>query len=228
MGCEFPTRGIPTGFRRCYNAEGEVCILCTREGTHMALLFLVLTLLIGVGMLWALISTARRGEPQRDPTGGMVFRHGRLLRWFAVFALFGAEGLLAVWAIIYPPQSPRTAVPLFVGAATLGLLGILLCWEAYRYSLTVTPETLDCRSPWRGRMVLPWAGVTRLSFSAVNAWFVLHFVDGRSFRVPAVVPGIQRFLEACERHLSPEQLRPARGGYPLVNRKWPEQSHKAG
>ena len=65
------------------------------------------------------------------------------------------------------------------------------------------------------------AGELEATFSPANAWFVLHFAGGGSFRVPAVVPGIRQFLEACERHLKPEQLRAAKGGYPLAGRAWP-------
>lgn len=190
----------------------------------MPLLFLALAVVLGVGFVWLLFATARRGRPATDPaTGALTFRHGTPLRWFAVFALFGAETLFGVWAVVYPPQSPRTAVPLAVGAAALGLAGALLCWEAYRFAVTTSPEGLDCRSPWRGRRVVPWEGIVRVEFSAANAWFAVRFADGRSFRVPAVVPGVGRFLEECERHLKPDQLRPAKGGYPLVGRKWPYQ-----
>jgi hypothetical protein len=188
----------------------------------MPLLYLALTVVLGVGFVWLLFTTARRGGPAADPaTGALTFRHAAPLRWFAVFALFGAELLFAVFAVLYPDQAARMAVPLVLGAATLGLAGVLLCWEAYRYAVTVTDAELDCRSPWRGRRVAPWEAITRVEFSAATAWFVLRFADGGSFRVPAVVAGIGQFLAACERHLKPEQLRPAKGGYPLAGRAWP-------
>jgi len=188
----------------------------------MPVLFLALAVLLGVGFVWLLFATARRGRPAADPaTGALTFRHGAPLRWFAVFALFGAETLFGVWAVLYPEQAAKLAVPLAIGAATLGLAGALLCWEAYRFAVAVGPDGLDCRSPWRGRRVVPWAGVARVEFSPANAWFAFRFADGTAFRVPAVVPGIGRLLEECERHLKPEQLLPAKGGYPLVGRKWP-------
>jgi hypothetical protein len=188
----------------------------------MPLLYLALAVVLGVGFVWILFAAARRGRPAADPaTGGLLFRHGPALRWFAVFALFGAELLFGVWAVVYPPQSAAAAAPVVAGAVLLGLAGVLLCWEAYRYALVVTDRELDCRSPWHGRRVVPWEAVTRLEFSAANAWFVLRFADGTSFRVPAVVPGVGHFLAACEGHLKPEQLRPAKGGYPLVGRAWP-------
>jgi hypothetical protein len=182
----------------------------------MPLLFLALAVVLGVGFVWLLFAAARRGVPH----GALTFRHGLVLRAFAVFALFGAPTLFGAWAALYPAAAARLAVPLALGAAALGLAGALLCWEAYRFAVTASDAELDCRSPWRGRKVVPWELVTRVEFSAANAWFRLHFADGGSFRVPAVVPGIGRFLEACERHLKPEQLRPAQGGYPLAGRKW--------
>jgi hypothetical protein len=190
----------------------------------MPVLFLVLALLIGVGFVWVLFASARHGTPSTDPNSGAVmFRHSAALRWFAVFALFGAQLLFGVWIIVYPPQTTQSAIPVAAGALTLGLAGVLLCWEAYRYALIVTEQELDCRSPWRGRQVVPWNLVSRVEFSAANAWFVLRFVGGGSFRVPAVVPGVGSFLAHCERHLKPEQLRSAKAGYPLIGRKWPFQ-----
>jgi hypothetical protein len=188
----------------------------------MPLLFLVLALIVGLGFVWSLFITARRGKPAIDPsTGAMTFRHGWMLRWFAVFALFGAQILLAVWAVIYPPQSAKTAFPVAAAAVVLGVVGALLCWEAYRFALILTAGELDCRSPWKARRVVPWEGVTRVEFSTANAWFVLRFSDGQSFRVPAAIPGVRVFLEECERRLKPEQMKPAKGGYELAGRKWP-------
>src|SRR5689334_9550850 len=123
----------------------------------MPLLFLALAIALGVGYVWVLVAAARRGAPRTDPaTGALTFRHGPALRWFAVFALFGAELLFAVWALLHHEQAARFAAPLALGAVVLGLAGALLCWEAYRFAVTVTDRELDCRSPWRGRRVVPW------------------------------------------------------------------------
>ena len=185
--------------------------------TPMPLLLIPLAALLGMGFVWLLFTAARRGEPRRDGDT-LTFRHGWVLRAFAPAALFGGEAFFAIWMLLYPPQSPRTGLTIIAGASVLAVVGTILFWEAIRFQLVLRPGELDCRSPWRARQVVPWELVKRVSFSSANLWFVFHCETG-TFCVSATVPGVRYLLEACERHLKPEQLAEAKPGYAWAGRK---------
>ncbi len=187
----------------------------------MPLLVLFAAALIGLGFVWLLFAVARAAPPYRDDSGTVTLRHGQLLRAFAVLAFFGAPMLFGLWILFFPPRSNATLAPIVVAAALLGLAGFLLVWEAFKFQLTVSPAGLECRSPWKGRFVYSWEQVTALEYSAVNAWFVLKFQGGGEYHVSALVPGVSRFLEACEGRLKPEQMTNAEPGYRKLGRKWP-------
>jgi hypothetical protein len=187
----------------------------------MPLLVLAFVALIGLGFVWLLFAVARAAPPYRADGGTITLRHGQLLRAFAVLAFFGAPMLFALWVLFFPPRSNATFAPAIVAAALLGLAGFLLVWEAFKFQLTLSPAGLDCRSPWKGRFSHAWEQVTALEYSTVNAWFVLKFQGNSEFHVSTLVPGVSRFLEACEGRLKPEQMTGAKRGYGWVRRKWP-------
>jgi endonuclease/exonuclease/phosphatase family metal-dependent hydrolase len=187
----------------------------------MPLLVLVLAALLGLGFVWLLFAVARAVPPYRVDGDTIVLRHGQLLRAFAVLAFFGAPMVFGLWILFFPPRSNATLAPIVVAAALLGLAGFLLVWEAFKFQLTVSPAGLDCRSPWKGRFSQTWDQVTALEYSSANAWFTLKFQGGGAFHVSALVPGVSRFLEACEGRLKPEQLANAEPGYRKLGRKWP-------
>ncbi len=186
----------------------------------MPFLVLAFVALLGFGFVWLLFAVARAAPPYREEAGTVTFRHGALLRAFAVLAFFGAPMLLGLWVLFFPPRSNTTLAPAIVTAALLGVAGILLVWEAFQFQLTISPAGLECRSPWKGRFSQTWEQVTAIEYSAVNAWFVVKFPDG-AFHVSTLVPGVSRFLEECERRLKPEQIAGAKRGYASLRRKWP-------
>jgi magnesium-transporting ATPase (P-type) len=187
----------------------------------MPLLVLALVALLGFGFVWLLFGVARAAPPYRADGDTLTFRHGKLLRLFAVVVFFAAPLVFGLWLLFFPPRSNATLFPIIVAAAVLGVAGVLLVWEAFKFQLTTSPAGLDCRSPWKGKFAHPWEQVTVLEYSALNAWFVLKFAGGSEFHVPTLVPGVARFLEACERRLKPEQMAKAKRGYRTVGRKWP-------
>jgi hypothetical protein len=175
-----------------------------------------------VGFLGLLLWAARRGQPQADPeTGTLVFRHSILFRGFALFAGFGVPLAITLLVILYPPKDRGDFL------AVLGLYGLFfglsapLLWEGMRYALTVSPQGLDCRSPWRGGRFLTWDEVQDISYSTLSSWFIIRARDGWKFRAPILVPGLARFLEQCERYLPPAALRKAEAGYSMVGRPFP-------
>lgn len=188
----------------------------------MAGLVIFLAGMIGLGLIWLMVVVARRSQPYRvEPEVGRThYRHGVLLRIFAVFSLFGSEALILGWILIAPPPPEFLKYTILAGFL-LGIVGMLLVWEAYRFHLTTTPTTLTVRSPWRGNLSSEWSQVVRLSYSQSNAWFVLHIADGRTFRVSVVVGGIQSFLAECEKHLPESARTESKPGYRWVGRAWP-------
>jgi hypothetical protein len=174
------------------------------------------------GFLGLLLWVAQRGRPAADPeTGRLLFRHSILFRGFALFAAFGIPLGITVLLLFNPPkkQSEVWAVlGLYVGFA---VLSAPLLWESLRFALTVGPEGLDCRSPWRGRRFLPWEEVKEVSYSGMNSWFIIRATDGWKFRVSILVPGLSQFLARCEQHLPPEALEGAEAGYARVGRPFP-------
>jgi hypothetical protein len=92
-----------------------------------------------------------------------------------------------------------------------------------RFALVVSPEGLDCRSPWRGRQLLRWEEVEEVSYNLLLQWFVIRASEGRTFRVHILVSGLNTLLEICERRLSPDQLRRAKAGYTQLGRPFPEE-----
>ena len=189
----------------------------------MPYLIVAIMALFGLGFVGLLFVAARRGRPyQHDAaTATTTLRHGVWLRAFAVFAFFGAELVLCVWLLVTPPPTARLAALPLLGGVVLGLVGILLILEAYRFAVTVSPTGIDCRSPWKPRRVGPWGDVESVAFSQANLWFLLKFSSGGSFRVSALVPGVGHFLHVCETHLPPAKMLAAKPGYAWVGRKWP-------
>src|SRR5262249_33181207 len=136
-------------------------------------------------LLWA----ARRGKAQVDQrTGAMVLRHGPLVRGLALVLTVGIPPLVTALVFIFPPRDAGE-VRAIIGIYALFLgLGAPLLWESFRYALVVTPAGLECRSPWRRARRVPWADVSRVTYSRPGCGFVIHAADGWRFLVPLLVP----------------------------------------
>jgi hypothetical protein len=102
-----------------------------------------------------------------------------------------------------------------------------LLWESWRFALFVSPEGIECRSPWRPGRFLPWRDIEEVSFSRANSWFVLRSKDNWKFRIHILVPGLSQLLEQCERHLPAGALDGAEAGYMRVGRPLPRDEDEA-
>ena len=127
-----------------------------------------------------------------------TLRHPALLRWISIAAVFGGTTGFALAGAIAPSPDPVLAGLNVAGVMILGTCGMALLWESFRWSLTVTPQGLECNSPWKPRRMANWGDVTSVTYSRLHHWHVLRFADGGSFRVPAVVPGVSRLLDVCK------------------------------
>jgi hypothetical protein len=187
----------------------------------------IVPVLIGaavLGFLSLLLWAAQVGRPAPGPEpGDLLFRHGPLLRGFSLFAAFGVPLAVTVLVFFKPPKDDGDVWAIIGIYSLFGVISAPLLWESMRFALVVSPEGLDCCSPWRRGRFLAWDEVQDVSYSATSSWFVIQATDGWKFRVPILVPGLTHFLEACERHLPVAALTGAFGGYMRVRRPFPSQ-----
>ncbi|VTR96740.1 hypothetical protein [Tuwongella immobilis] len=177
-----------------------------------------------VTFLAILMGAAQRGKPTTDrSTGFLVFRHHILLRLFSLVAAFGIPLVLTALVIANPPENQSDTIAILGIYAMFGVLSAPLLWESMRFALVVSPEGLDCHSPWRGQQFIRWEEVEQVSYSSLLGWFVIRADGGRKFRVSAMIPGLNAFLEACEQRVSPAQLSRAKAGYTLLGRPFREE-----
>jgi hypothetical protein len=172
-----------------------------------------------VGFLGLLTWAARRGKPRADPeTGTLVFRHSILFRGFSLLAAFGIPLGITALVLVNPPKKDGDVTAIVCLYALFGALSAPLLWESMRFSLTVSPEGLDCRSPWRPGRFVAWEEVQKLTYGGASQWFIIHTKDRWKFRVSIFVSGLNQFLEQFEKHLPQEALAGARQGYQWVGR----------
>jgi hypothetical protein len=174
------------------------------------------------GLLGLLAWAARRGTPKSDPaTGTLLFRHSPLFRGFALFSAFGVPLGITVLVIFNPPKKDGDTVAILGLYLLFGVLSAPLLWGSMRFALTVSPDGLDFRSPWRGRRFVSWNEVEEVTYRDTHSWFVVRTTDGWTFRVSVLIPGLSEFLAACERHLPPADLAGAWAGYARLGRPFP-------
>lgn len=184
-----------------------------------------LTFILMAGCLIALAlllaASARQGRPRPLPGDRtLLLRHNTLFRWLALLAAVVLPILLTALLYLYPPKRPE--VPYLVAAyLILALVTLPLVWEAGRYYLRVTPDGLECRSPWRGGRSLAWADVEAVNYSGVNAWFEFVGREGDRLRVHSFVAGLNDLLRVVEAEVPAAALKGARAGYARVGRPFP-------
>ncbi len=181
----------------------------------------ILSGIVIVAVISLMIRVAKAGRPTPTDDGkALSFRHTGLFRGFALISLIVLPGgilLSDIFGETHP--SDPWAIPFICGL--LLAIATPMCLEAFRYALIVSPEGLDCHSPWRGRFFIAWGDVSQLSYSTINGWFVIKSKAGKSFRVHMFVSGLDEFLEQCERYLSLAALAKSKPGYDMVGRTFP-------
>lgn len=185
----------------------------------------LIALVSGVGayvFLAILMAAAKRGKPTTNPgTSFLTFRHHILLRGFSLFLAFGMPIGITALIIAMPPKDQGDYLAILIIYALFAALGVPLLWESMRFALVIGPKGLDCHSPWRSRQFILWDEVEEVSYNPLLAWHVIRAVGGEKFRVPALVSGLNAFLEACEQRLPPAKLRRAKAGYTQLGRTFP-------
>jgi hypothetical protein len=191
----------------------------------------LITLLLIAGTVGAVLAqlnwAAMRARPRSDPRRGIVaFRSVAALRWGASLVGVGFSSFLGLMLYRDPPRDFTD----WCGVVTAFLLaGFIfgLAWDAIGFGLVVTPQGLDCHSPWRGRRFVEWDEVSALTYFKAGPYFVIHTHGGYRFRVPMLVGGLGQFLECMEQHLDAAALDGAKAGYECVKRPFPDPLRQA-
>ncbi|MBY0524144.1 MAG: ABC transporter permease [Gemmataceae bacterium] len=172
-------------------------------------------------LLWA----AQRERPVADPVAGTVrIRHSMVFRWFSYFMAFVPPLGITVLLFFNPPRKDGDVFAIVFLYLLFGGLSAPLLWESLCFSVVLSSEGLDCRSPWRGRRFIPWNEVQELSYGAVNSWFIIRTRAGDRFRVSILVPGLKLLLEQFEQRLPSKAMEGARLGYTRIGRPFPERN----
>ncbi len=173
-----------------------------------------------------LLVAARFGQPlTRIRDGTMLFRHTVLLRGFAIFFAFGVPAGILLLLVLLRPQGDDLWWG-FALCAMFAAMGLPLWWETTRYALWVSSAGLECRSPWRGQLVLPWSELQELCYSPTNQWFIAKGKGKLKIRVLWYVAGVSDFLAECEHYLPHSALTKARLGYVQLGRPFPAEQHE--
>jgi hypothetical protein len=174
------------------------------------------------GVLAQLHWAAARARPRSDPRRGIVaFRSVAALRWGVPLVAVGFSSFIGL-ALYHDPPRDFTD---WCGVITAVLMagGIFAwAWDAIGFGLVITPQGLDCHSPWRGRRFVEWEEVTALTYFKGGPYFVIHTHGGYRFRVHLHVGGLGQFLKCMEQHLDAAALNGAKAGYEWVKRPFPD------
>ncbi|CAN5569834.1 hypothetical protein BH11PLA2_BH11PLA2_36180 [soil metagenome] len=168
----------------------------------MPALPILLAFILGLGFVGVLLAVGRNNKPFLDQGTTFTLKHSAFLRWFSIVTVFGGTAGFALSTVLFPPTDPLMTWLNTAGVTLLGTCGMALLWESFRWSLTVSPTGLDCQSPWKPRKLAGWSDVTSVTYSKMNSWYIVRFRDGKSFRVPAIVPGVQRFVDVTRKKLT--------------------------
>lgn len=173
--------------------------------------------------VFALTSAVNHYKPVKfdAATGAIVLRYGSIFRAIGYISLFAGPVLLGLVSIAKPPNKTEDYLAILGILGIFGGLGAPLVWETTRFSISVSDQGLDCRSAWKKQRYLTWAEIDSISYSVINSWFIIRACDGWKIHVNLFVPGLNQFLQHCERNLKVFQLQQARMGYQSLGRPFP-------
>jgi hypothetical protein len=183
----------------------------------------ILAPIVSIALVCASVAAARRRPTADSGASTLVFRYSPRFRWGAVCFVLGLLGAVTGLILAHPPQDRADTIAIILSYAMFGSLGGVLLWDVCRFRLEVGPDGIDCCSPWRSRRFIKWADVVDVSFNSPAGWFEVRATDGRAVRLPALVGGLEAFLEACERRLKPSQLEPSLRAYLFLGRRFPKE-----
>ena len=92
----------------------------------------------------------------------MTFTHVLPFKVIALLMLLGMPVAIAFMSRKSPPGDPYV-LPLVYSLFVV--LGLPLCWEGLRFAVTISPDGIDCKSPWRRPRSLRWSEVREVAWS---------------------------------------------------------------
>ena len=163
---------------------------------------------------WFLASwEAKRGRPGVDrESGHLTFQHGVGARLFAILLVVTVAAASLLAASKLRMKSPFAVRELSV-EAILFFIALLYLWRVTRFSIVVSPEGLDFRSPWRRGFFVAWQDIEEVHWSWSELGLVIRSCHGRKINVPHGIAGFRCFLGEVEGHLGASGLDKPYGGY---------------
>jgi hypothetical protein len=172
---------------------------------HISLLGKLLTGILPPTILaWLALS---RGKAKVDAVGTAVLAYPAAWKVLIGILMLAPIGI-AVLAMFEPPRADQWWIPWAMIGGFFGLI-LPLAAEVFFRVVEVGTEGLLSRSPWTGRVSVPWEMVTAVAWSEAMQWFVVKCGDGRKIRVSWYLSGLDELRRALETHAPRVALPPA-------------------
>ena len=157
---------------------------------------------VAVVVVLAMLMRRQRADATRDATGALTLEYGPAWRVLGV-------GVGALWTALFvfmfidspPKPDDIPAMLLLIALATGTVVPYVL--TVYGVAYRLDDGGIDRRSPWSKPLRVAWPDVTKVSYNATLAQFVLDTRRGR-IRVGRLINGMKDFRLAIERHVPAE------------------------
>lgn len=147
-------------------------------------------------------------DPQAAPDGSLPYRRRCFWVLLTLYLCTGGLGatILAVGLLSERPSKDGPLPMLLVGGAFL-LLTLFAAADLLAARVTLAPEGIDFRYPWRPGAFVPWSEVRSVTYSPGMYWFPVQ-TDRGTYRISELRDGLGTFREHLERHVPLEVWAP--------------------
>jgi hypothetical protein len=167
--------------------------------------------------------TAKNGLPKAPTTDDVFVVTPRRGAEVGVHLLVVIVPLFFFFVVVNePPQHPDWSVALTLLWSVMTLFFCWLEWKTARFAVRVSPDGLECWTPWRARRHFRWNEVREVCQDPKTRFFVIYDVSGDVIRVASDMNEFPRLLRRLENELPPECLRGAEKGYRALQRPLPQ------
>lgn len=184
--------------------------------------YLVSTITLAAGGLvlaWVVNYYASKHSSRTDKmTGEVILEYPTaLIVANVLLALLGI--LMALIPAIFI-ESKEPGDTYIIGALLLafGGGGVALIVESICVKIYVSQQGIRARSPWQGNRFFAWEEVSKVSYHAISAWFVVYHASGDVIRVPITLAGLNHFEAAIKTHLPIGRTREAKEGFDIIHK----------
>lgn len=145
-------------------------------------------------------------DPAAAEDGSLPYRRRCYWVLLVMVLLMAAFSLLLIGVGLYGEHSPReknmAVVMPAIGVSFL-LLTLFAAADLLAARVTLSPEGVDFRYPWRPGAFVPWDQVRSVSYSPGMYWFPVK-TDQGTFRISELRDGLGSFREHLEQHTKRE------------------------